>query len=179
MHDQPFTIRVNPYTHFRGKPMTRFLALTLLTLIGLIILTVALNAPRVAEANAHTAAATALAAQANVTGMAVFGITCLAATLGLVILAGIGLLFWLMLNGQLPTRGRVQPLPHLRPRSGPHRMRLASSTPTHTTHVIPVTPQPRITVYGYPDEIEVVSFNLPPGWGEGEWPDAFWTEEGR
>lgn len=159
--------------------MTRFLVLILLTLIALIILAVALNAPRVAEANAHTAAATALEAQANVTGMAVFGLTCLAGTLSLVIIAGIGLLFWLMLNGQLPTRGRTQPLPHLRPRSAPRRMRLASTTLTQTSHVVPVTSQPPITVYGYPDEIEVVPFNLPPGWDEGEWPDAFWTEEGH
>jgi len=159
--------------------MTRFLALTLLALIALIILVVTLNAPRVAEANAHTAAATALEAQANVTVMAVFGMTCLAGTLSLVIIAGIGLLFWFMLNGQLPTRGRIQPLPHLRPRSGPHRMRLASTTPAQTSHVVPVTPQPPVTVYGYPDEIEVVPFNLPPGWDEGEWPDVFWTEESR
>jgi hypothetical protein len=77
--------------------MTRFLVLTLLTLIALIILTVALNAPRVAEANAHTAAATAMQAQANVTGLAVFGMACLATTLGLVIMAGIGLFLWLTL----------------------------------------------------------------------------------
>ncbi|MBK9053527.1 MAG: hypothetical protein IPL78_22295 [Chloroflexi bacterium] len=106
--------------------MTRFLVLTLLTLIALIILAVALNAPRVAEAQAHTAAATAMQAQANVTGLAVFGMTCLAGTLGLVVVAGLGLFGWLTVSGYWPTRGRVQPLPHLRPRSGPRRMRLSS-----------------------------------------------------
>ena len=159
--------------------MTRFLVLTLFTLIALIILTVALNAPRVAEANAHTAAATAMQAQANVTGLAVFGMACLATTLGLVIMAGIGLFLWLTLNGQLPVRGRIQPLPHLRPRSAPRRMRLSSTTLSQTTEMIPVRPQPTVTVYGYPDEIEIVPFTLPEGWSEGEWPDVFWTEEGR
>lgn len=159
--------------------MTRFLVLTLFTLIALIILTVALNAPRVAEANAHTAAATAMQAQANVTGLAVFGMACLATTLGLVIMAGIGLFLWLTLNGQLPLRGRIQPLPHLRPRSGSRRMRLASTTPAQTAHIVPVSAQPPVTIYGYPDEIEIIPFNLPPGWDEGEWPDVFWTDESR
>lgn len=159
--------------------MTRALVLILLTLIALIILVVTLNAPRVAEANAHTAAATALEAQANVTGMAVFGMTCLAATLGLVIVSGIGLLFWLTLNGQLPTRGRFQSMPHLRPRSAPRRMRLSSTTLSQTTEMVPVRPQSPVTVYGYPDEIEIIPFNLPPGWDEGEWPDVFWTDQNR
>lgn len=159
--------------------MTRALVLILLTLIALIILAVALNAPRVAEANAHTAAATAMQAQANVTGMAVFGMVCLAGTLGLVVTAGIVLFGWFMLNGQTLIRGRMQPLPHLRPRSGSRRMRLASTTPTQTAHIVPVSAQPPVTIYGYPDEIEIVPFTLPPGWDEGEWPDVFWTEEGR
>ncbi len=159
--------------------MTRFLVLTLLTLIALIILAVALNAPRVAEAQAHTAAATAIQTQANVTGLAVFGMTCLAGTLGLVVVAGIGVFGWLMVNGQLPLRGRVQPLSHLRPRSAPRRMRLSSTTLSQTTEMIPVRSQPPATIYGYLDEIEIVPFTLPPGWDEGEWPDVFWTEEGR
>lgn len=159
--------------------MTRTLVFSLLTLIALVILAVTLNAPRVAEANAHTAAATAMQAQANVTGMAVFGMVCLAATLGLVVTAGIVLFGWFMLNGHTPIRGCVQPLPHLRPRSGSRRMRLASTTPAQTAHIVPVSAQPPVTVYGYPDEIEIVPFNLPPGWDEGEWPDVFWTENGR
>jgi hypothetical protein len=159
--------------------MTRFLALTLLTLIALIILAVVLNAPRVAEANAHTAAATAMQSQANVTGIAVFGMTCLAGTLGLVVVAGLGLFGWLTVSGYWPTRGRVQPLPHLRPRSAPRRMRLSSTTLSQTTAVVPVRPQPTVTVYGYPDEIEIVPFTLPPGWEDGEWPDVFWTEQSR
>ena len=159
--------------------MTRFLVLTLLTLIALIILAVALNAPRVAEAQAHTAAATAMQAQANVTGLAVFGMTCLAGTLGVVVVAGLGLFGWLMVSGQLPTRGRVQPLPYLRPRSRPRRMRLSSTTLNQTTEMIPVRPQSPVTVYGYPDEIEIAPFTLPEGWSEGEWPNVFWTEEGR
>lgn len=153
--------------------MTRFLVLTLLTLIALIILAVALNAPRVAEAQAHTAAATAMQAQANVTGMAVFGMTCLAGTLGLVIVAGIGMFGWFMLNGHLPTRGRVQPLPYLRPRSGPRRLRLSSTALSQTADLVPAAPEPPVTVYSYPDEIEIIPFNLPPGWDEGEWP---WEE---
>lgn len=159
--------------------MTRTFVLILLTLIALIILAVTLNAPRVAEAQAHTVAATALEAQANVTGLAVFGMVCLAGTLGLVVTAGIALFGWIMLNGQLPIRGRMQPLPHLRPRSGSRRMRLASTTPAQTAHIVPVSAQPPVTIYGYPDEIEIIPFNLPPGWDEGEWPDVFWTEEGR
>ena len=159
--------------------MTRFLVLTLLTLIALIILAVALNAPRVAEANAHTAAATAMQAQANVTGLAVFGMTCLAGTLGLVIIAGIGLFGWFMLNGHLPVRGRIRPLPHLRPRSAPRRMRLSSRSLSQVTEMVPLTSQPPMTVYPYADEIEIVNFTLPPGWEQGEWPDVFWTEEGR
>ena len=158
--------------------MTRFLALTLLALITLIILAVALNAPRVAEANAHTAAATAMQAQANVTGLAVFGMTCLASTLGLVVVAGLGLFGWLTVSGYWPTRGRVQPLPHLRPRSGPRRMRLSSRSLSQATEMVPLTSQPPMTVYPYADEIEVVPFNLPPGWSDGEWPDVFWTENG-
>ncbi len=159
--------------------MTRFLALTLLTLIAFIILALALNAPRVAEAQAHTAAATAMQTQANVTGLAVFGMTCLAGTLGLVVVAGIGVSGWFMVNGQLPVRGRVQPIPHLRPRSAPRRMRLSSTSLNQTTEVVPVRPQSPVTVYGYPDEIEIVPFTLPPGWEEGEWPDVFWTEQSR
>ena len=159
--------------------MTRTLVLALLTLIALIILAVALNAPRVAEANAHTAAATAMQAQANVTGLAVFGMVCLAGTLGLVTVAVIALFGLFLLNGHLPIRGRIQFLPHLRPRSGSRRMRLASTTPAQTAHVVPVSAQPPVTVYGYPDEIEIVPFTLPPGWDEGEWPDVFWTDESR
>ncbi len=149
--------------------MTRFLILTLLTLIALIILVVALNAPRVAEAQAHTAAATAMQAQANVTGLAVFGMTCLAGTLGLVVVAGLGLFGWLTVSGYWPTRGRIQILPHLRPRSGPRRMRLSAAAFNQTADVVTVTPQPPVTVYGYPDEIEIVNFTLPPGWEQGEW----------
>ena len=159
--------------------MTRFLALTLLTFIALIILAVALNAPRVAEAQAHTAAATAMQAQANVTGLAVFGMTCLASTLGLVVVAGLGLFGWLTVSGYWPTRGRIQLLPHLRPRSGPRRMRLSATTLNQSADVFPVTPQPPVMVYGYPDEIEIVPFTIPPGWEDGEWPDVFWTENGR
>ena len=159
--------------------MTRALVLILLTLIALIILAIALNAPRVAEANAHTAAATALEAQANVTGMAVFGMTCLAGTLSLVIIAATGLFLWFTLNGHLPVRGRIQPLPYLRPRSGPRRMRLSSTALSQTADIVPVFPQPPVTVYAYPDEIEIIPFNLPPGWDEGEWPDVFWTGESR
>lgn len=159
--------------------MTRALVLILFTLIALIMLAVALNAPRVAEANAHTAAATALEAQAHVTGMAVFGMTCLAGTLGLVVTAGIALFGRLMLNSHTPISGRIQPLPHLRPRSGPRRMRLASTTPAQTTHIVPVTPQQPVSIHGYPDEIEIVNFTLPPGWEQGEWPDVFWTDEGH
>lgn len=161
--------------------MTRFLVLTLLTFIALIILAVALNAPRVAEANAHTAAATAMQAQANVTGLAVFGMACLATTLGLVIMAGIGLFLWLTLNGQLPVRGRIQPLPHLRPRSRPRRMRLSSTALSQAADLVPVSPEPPVTIYGYsyPDEIEIIPFTLPEGWSEGEWPDVFWTGKGR
>ena len=159
--------------------MTRYFVPLLLITVTLIILTVALNAPRVAEANAHTAAATAMQAQANVTGLAVFGMTCLAGTLGLVIVAGIGMFGWLTLHGHLPTRGRVQPLPYLRPRSKPRRMRLSSTTLNQTTELVPVAPEPPVTVYGYPDEIEIIPFDLPPGWNEGEWPDVFWTEQSR
>lgn len=161
--------------------MTRFLALTLLTLTTLIILAIALNAPRVAEANAHTAAATALQAQTNVTGLAVFGMTCLAGALGVVVIAGLGLFGWLTVSGYWLTRDRVQPIPHLRPRSGPRRMRLASTALSQTADIVPLTPQPPVTVYGYsyPDEIEVIPFNLPPGWDEGEWPDVFWTDQSR
>ncbi len=159
--------------------MTRFLVLTLLTFIALIILAVALNAPRVAEAQAHTAAATAMQAQANVTGLAVFGMTCLAGTLGLVAVAGLGLFGWLTVSGYWPTRGRVQPMPYLRPRSGPRRMRLSSTTLNQTIEMIPVRPQPPVTVYDYPDEIEIVPFILPEGWSDGEWPDVFWTDQSR
>jgi hypothetical protein len=159
--------------------MTRFFVFILLTLIALIILAVALNAPRVAEANAHTAAATAMQAQANVTGLAVFGMTCLAGTLGLVVVTGLGLFGWLTVIGQLPTRGRVQPMPYLRPRSGPRRMRLSSTTLSQTADIVPVAPQPPVTVYSYPDESEIIPFTLPPGWEDGDWPDVFWTEEGR
>src|SRR5690606_21930061 len=125
--------------------MTRFLVLTLLTLVALIILAVALNAPRVAEANAHTAAATAMQAQANVTGLAVFGMTCLAGTLGLVVVAGIGVFGWLMVNGQLPLRGRVQPLSHLWPRSPQHRVRLSANALSQQHSLEPRTPQPPAT----------------------------------
>ena len=159
--------------------MTRFLILTLLTLIALIILAVALNAPRMAEAQAHTAAATAMQAQANVTGLAVFGMTCLAGTLGLVIVAEIGMFGWFMLNGHLSTRGRVQPMPHLRPRLPQHRVRLSANALSQQYSLEPRTPQPTTTGYAYPDEIEIVNFNLPPGWEDGEWPDVFWTENGR
>ena len=159
--------------------MTRALVLILFTLIALIMLAVALNAPRVAEANAHTAAATALEAQAHVTGMAVFGMTCLAGTLGLVVTAGIALFGRLMLNSHTPISGRIQPLPHLRPRSGPRRLRLSSTALSQTADLVPAAPEPPVTVYGYPDEIEIVPFDLPPGWNEGEWPDVFWTEQSR
>lgn len=159
--------------------MTRAVVLILLTLIALIILAMALNAPRVAEANAHIAAATATQAQANVTGMAVLGMVCLAGTLGLVIVAGIALFGLFLLSGHLPIRGRIQSLSHLRPRSGSRRMRLASTTPAQTAHIVPVNAQPPVTVYGYPDEIEIIPFTLPPGWDEGEWPDVFWTDESR
>ena len=159
--------------------MTRIPVFILLTLIAFIILAVVLNAPRVAEANAHTAAATAMQAQANVTGLAVFGMTCLAGTLGLVVVASLGLFGWLTVSGYWPTRGRVQPMPNLRPRSGPRRIRLSSAGLSQTTDIVPVASQPPVTVYSYPDEIEIVPFTLPPGWDEGEWPDVFWTEEGR
>jgi len=161
--------------------MTRTPVFILLTLIAFFLLAVALNAPRVVEANAHTAAATAMQAQANVTGMAVFGMACLAGTLGLVIVAGIGLFVWLTTNSPRSDRGRVEPLPHSRPRSGPRRLRLASTTLSQPADIVPVAPEPSVTVYGYgyPDEIEIIPFNLPPGWDEGQWPDAFWTEEGR
>ncbi|MBK9056030.1 MAG: hypothetical protein IPL78_35570 [Chloroflexi bacterium] len=158
--------------------MTRFLVLTLLTLIALIILAVALNAPRVAEAQAHTAAATAMQAQANVTGLAVFGMTCLAGTLGLVVIAGLGLFGWLTVSGYWPTRGRVQPMPHLRPRSGPRRMRLSATAFSQTADIVPVAPQPPVT-YTYPEEIEIVPFTIPPGWEDGECPDVFWTDQSR
>jgi hypothetical protein len=159
--------------------MTRALVLILLTLIALIILAIALNAPRVAEANAHTAAATALEAQANVIGLAVFGMTCLAGILGVVVVAGLGLFGWLAVSGYRPTRGRVQPLSHLRPRSGPRRMRLYSAALSQTADIVPVAPQPPVTVYSYPDEIEIIPFTLPPDWNEGEWPDVFWTDQSR
>lgn len=159
--------------------MTRTLILILFTLIALIILAVALNAPRVAEAQAHTAAATAMQAQANVTGLAVFGMTCLAGTLGLVVVAGLGLFGWLMVSGHLPTRGRVQPLPHLRPRLPQHRVRLSANTLSQQYSLEPRTPQPPAATYAYPDEIEIVPFTIPPGWEDGEWPDVFWTEQSR
>jgi len=159
--------------------MTRFLVLALFTLIALIILAVALNAPRVAEAQAHTAAATAMQAQANVTGLAVFGMTCLAGTLGLVVVASLGLFGWLTVSGYWPTRGRVQPMPHLRPRSGPRRMRFCATALNQTAEMVPVTAELPVTVYGYPEEIEIVNFTLPPGWEEGEWPDVFWTDQSR
>lgn len=159
--------------------MTRFLVLTLLTLIALIILAVVLNAPRVAEAQAHTAAATAMQAQATVTGLAVIGMTCLAGTLGLVVVAGLGLFGWLTVSGYWPTRGRVQHLSHLRPRLPQHRVRLSANALSQQHSLVPRTPQPPTTSYAYPDEIEIVPFTIPPGWEDGEWPDVFWTEQSR
>ena len=84
-----------------------------------------------------------------------------------------------MLNGHLPTRGRVQPLPHLRPRSGPRRLRLSSTALSQTADLVPAAPESPVTVYGYPDEIEIIPFTIPPGWDEVEWPDVFWTEQSR
>ncbi len=159
--------------------MTRFLVLTLLVLIALIVLTVALNAPRVAEAQAHTAAATAMQAQANVTGLAVLGMTCLAGTLGLVVIAGLGLFGWLTVSGYLPTRGRVQPLPHLRPRLPQHRVCLSANALNQQHSLELRTSQPPTTGYDYLDEIEIVPFIIPPGWQDGEWPDVFWTDQSR
>lgn len=85
---------------FIGEPyMTRFLALTLLTFIAFIILAAALNAPRVAEANAHTAARDGHASpsQRHRFGRARYQPS--GGTLGLVVVAGLGLFAWLTVSG--------------------------------------------------------------------------------
>src|SRR5690606_40218611 len=128
-----------------------------------------------------TSAARALEGQPIVTGLAVFGMTCLAGTLSLVIIAGAGLFLWFTLNGQLLVRGRILPHPYSRPRSRPRRMRLSSTALSQAADLVPVSPEPPVTIYGYsyPDEIEIIPFTLPEGWSEGEWPDVFWTGKGR
>lgn len=152
--------------------MTRTLILILLTLIALIVLAAALNAPRVAEAQAHHAAATAMHAQATVTGLAVIGMTCLAAVLGLVV-AGLGVVGWLMVHGYLPNRDRIQPVLPGRPHLPNRRLRLPTTTLSRRHPRTPLTPDPPVTVYAYPDEIETIPFTLPPGWETGDWPDQF------
>ena len=74
-----------------------FTLLCLILLLAIVLLAVG-NAPRVAEARAHEAAARTMEAQATVTGMAVGGLLFLAVVLVLTLMAIIGLLSWLLLR---------------------------------------------------------------------------------
>lgn len=99
--------------------MKRLLFLLLLCLVLLVVLTAVLNAPRVAEANAHAQAAHALEAaahamqtQAAVTGLAVAGMLLLVALLAMALALVVGLFLWGMGNrGRLHT-GRLAMASH-------------------------------------------------------------------
>lgn len=97
--------------------MKRLLFLLLLCLVLMVALTAVLNAPRVAEARAHEAAAHAMQTQVIVTGLAVVGMLLLVGLLVLALALVVGLFLWGMVTGRLAmaphTRGgrfNTQPL---------------------------------------------------------------------
>jgi hypothetical protein len=94
--------------------MNRFLVLLAVCLVLLIVLTVALNTPRYAEARAHEVAAEAMQTQAVVTGLAVTGLVLLAGAMALAFVLVVGLLLWAMATGRLAMAGRFDTFPQPR-----------------------------------------------------------------
>lgn len=82
--------------------MKRWLTLLFLILLSGIGLIAVGNAPRMAEARAHEAAAQALKVQATVTGMAVGGLVIVVLLLVAALLAIIAVLVWLIWRMRLP-----------------------------------------------------------------------------
>ena len=94
--------------------MKQVLILLAICLALLILLVVALNAPRYAEARAHEAAAEAMQTQAAVTGLAVTGLVLLAGAMTLGFVLVVGLRLWAMATGRLAITGRFDTLPQQR-----------------------------------------------------------------
>ena len=88
--------------------MKRWLVLGGLGGVGLLLLAAAVNAPRVAEARAHEAAAQAMQLQAAATGLAVVGMLLLSCLLGVVIALAAGLLWWRAAANRLAMMSRLE-----------------------------------------------------------------------
>jgi hypothetical protein len=85
--------------------MKRILFMLALSLLALFGLAVALNAPRLAEARAHEAAARAMQTQAVVTGLAVSGLLLVVVTLLLLLTAVLLFFLWGVASGRLLING--------------------------------------------------------------------------